>query len=43
MIVNGIVKFMIEIGPYDFGSIIEAKKIRSPFPGRNWQVKNKGG
>lgn len=32
VIVAGIVKSMITIGPYDFGSLIEAQKIRSPYP-----------
>lgn len=32
VIVEGIVKSMIKIGPYEFGSIISAEKIRSPYP-----------
>jgi hypothetical protein len=43
VIVDGIVKSMIKIGPHDFGSIIEAEKIRSPYPWEKLASKNKGG
>jgi hypothetical protein len=43
VIVDGTVRSMITIGPHDFGSIIEAEKIRSPYPWEKLASKNKGG
>jgi len=43
VLAEGIVKSMIKIGPYDFGSIIEAEKTRSPYPWEKLASKNKGG
>jgi cytochrome c-type biogenesis protein CcmE len=32
VVVKGVVKSMIKIGPYEFGSMISAEEIRSPYP-----------